>query len=84
VTVKVCPVMVSVPVRELVLVFAATEKLTVPLPEPLLPEVMVIQLSLLVAVQAQLLGEVTFTLPLPPLLGKGWLVGEIASPEVIA
>jgi hypothetical protein len=59
-----------VPVRGLVLpfgvVFAVTEKLTVPLPVPLLPEVIVIQPSLLVAVQGQApFGVVTLTLPVP-------------------
>src|SRR5436190_768054 len=63
--------MVSVPVRALVPVFAATEILTVPFPLPLAPAVIVIHAALLVAVQVQLLDEgVTVTLapaaPAPP------------------
>src|SRR4051812_18297407 len=38
---------------------------------------MVIQLTLLAAVQLQLLLVVTLTLPFPPLIGKDWLVGLI-------
>jgi hypothetical protein len=40
--------------------------LTAPLPVPLLPPVMVIQPTLLLAVQLQLLPVLTPTLPLPP------------------
>jgi hypothetical protein len=47
------------------------------LPLPLLPEVMLIQVALLVAVQLQPVGVVTFTLPLPPSDVNDWLVGEI-------
>ncbi len=65
VTVNVCPAMAIVPVRWLVVVLAATVKLTVPLPVALLAEVIVIQLALLVAVQGQLLEAVTLTLPVP-------------------
>jgi hypothetical protein len=68
--VNVCPAIVSVPVRELVL--ALTEYATVegPLPEPALPDVIVIKLELAVAVQLPLqpLGvPVTVRLPVPPL-----------------
>ncbi len=62
VTVKVCAPMVSVPVRAFWLVLAATEKLPAPLPAPLLPEVMVMKLALLVAVQVQPPCAVTATL----------------------
>ena len=51
VTVKVCPAIVIVPVREVVPVLAATLKLTVPLPLPFAPAVTVIQAALLAAVQ---------------------------------
>jgi hypothetical protein len=51
VIVKVCPAIVSEPVRGLVVVFAATEKLTVPGPEPLLPPVIVAHAALLLADQ---------------------------------
>jgi hypothetical protein len=47
------PATVNEPVRELVVVFAATAKPTVPLPVPLAPAVMVIQESFATAVQAQ-------------------------------
>ena len=75
VTVNVCPAMVIVPVRWLVPVLAATAKTTVPFPAPLLPEVMVIQLALLAAVQLELL--VTLTIPVPPVQSNDWLVGDI-------
>jgi hypothetical protein len=69
VTVNVCPPIVSVPVRELVVELAKTEYVTVkvPLPGPSsLPDLIVIKLELLVAVQLPLqrLGEpVTVTVP---------------------
>jgi hypothetical protein len=66
VTVTVWPATVSVPVRELVDVFAATLKLTVPLPLPLAPAVTVIHAALLVAVHAQPVVVVTLVLPVPP------------------
>jgi hypothetical protein len=50
--------------------FAATEYPTVPSPVPLLPEVIVIKESGVVAVQAQPAPAVTFTLPVPPLEPK--------------
>ena len=49
----------------------------VPLPLPLLPEVMVIQPALLEAVQEQPLGVVILTDPVPPVEVKDWLVGEM-------
>ena len=52
-TVNVWPPIVSVPVRGPLLVLAAALKLTVPLPLPLAPDVIVSQASLLVAVHAQ-------------------------------
>jgi hypothetical protein len=58
-------------------VLALTEKATVLLPVPLAHAVIVIQLSLLLAVQGQLLAVVTDTLPVPPKAAKeagdGWL-----------
>src|SRR5260370_566473 len=65
VTVNVCPAAVSVPERagpE----FGATEKLTVPLPAPLAPAVIVIQLTLLTAIQLHPAPDVTVTDPGPP------------------
>ena len=44
--------------------------MTEPFPLPLEPEVIVIQLALLVAVQAHPFGAVTATLPVPPLAEK--------------
>ena len=62
--------MVMLPLRALEDGFAATEKSTVPFPEPELPEVMVIQFTLLEAVQLQALDAATPTLPFPALLVK--------------
>ena len=55
---------------------AVTEKLTVPLPVPLEPEVIVTQLSLLTAPHVQLSCVVTLTLPLPPAEPILWLDDE--------
>jgi hypothetical protein len=66
VTVKVRPPIVSVPVLDVVPVYAATEYPTVPLPWPLAPLVTVIQAAPLAAVQAQPPAELTVTLPVPP------------------
>ena len=71
-TVKVWPATVMVPVRAAP-VFAAAVKLMVPFPEPLL--LVVIQLALLTAVQAQPVEVVTPNDPLPPLEPKLWLLG---------
>ena len=77
-TVKVWPAMVRVPVRELPGLLAATEKFTVSLKVPLLPEVMVIKAALLVAVQLQVLPKaVTVTLPAPAAELNVWVVGVI-------
>src|SRR4051812_22616893 len=65
VRVKVWPAMVNVPVRGLS-VLEETENPTVPLPLPPLPERIVIQFALLVAVHAQPALASTLTLPCPP------------------
>jgi hypothetical protein len=65
VTVNVVPPIVSVPVRGVVVVLAATLYVTEPLPLPVAPAVTVIQASLLVAVQPQPLAAVTVTVPVP-------------------
>src|SRR5581483_545498 len=83
VTVNVCPAIVIVPLRVLVLLFAATMKPTAPLPAPLAPEVMTIQSALLFAAQLQPPCVVTFTLPLPPLAPKFWLVGESVNVQLL-
>ena len=77
VMVKVWPVTVMVPVRWLVSVLAATVKLTVSLPVPLTPDVMMIQGALLVAIHVQPPCAVTVTLPVPPLLVTAWLAGAM-------
>ena len=74
---KVWPATVSVPVRGVVTVFAATLKPTVPFPVPLLPLVIVIQLALLVAVQVQLLDVVTAVVDEPPAAARVCEFGEI-------
>ncbi len=51
--------------------------MTVPLPEPLLPAVMVIQVALLVAVHEHPVVAETLTLPVPPPDPTEALVGEI-------
>jgi hypothetical protein len=55
-----------VPVRGVVVVFAATVNVTVPLPDPLAPPVTLIQLALLVAVQAHPAPAAIEIEPLPP------------------
>ena len=65
--------MVSVPLRALLLVLAATEYATVPLLLPDAPEVTVIQLALLMAVQAQPEVEETVIVPLWPVAAADWL-----------
>jgi hypothetical protein len=67
-----------VPVRGVVVVLAATLNVTMPLPEPLAPPVMVIQLALLEAVQAHPPEVVTVTEPVPPSDSTDRDVGEIA------
>lgn len=65
-TVKVCPAIVTVPVRAAP-VFAATVNATAPLPVPDAPPVIVSHATLAVAVQAQELAEaVTVIDPEPP------------------
>jgi hypothetical protein len=50
--------------------------LTVPVPLPVKPELMMIQEAVLVAVQAQPALVVRFMLPLPPLAANEALLGE--------
>ncbi len=69
VTVTVCPATFKLPALADP-VLAPTEKVTVPLPDPLAPEVIPIQLSLLLAVQAQPLPAVTAIFPFPPEASK--------------
>lgn len=51
-------------------VFAATEKVTVPLPVPMLPEVIVIQLALGLASHTHCDAVVTDMVPVPPAFEK--------------
>jgi hypothetical protein len=74
--VNVWPPIVTVADRWLVAVLAAALKATVPAPLPLAPDVTVSHAALLLAVQAQPLGAVTVTVPLPPLAAIDWLADE--------
>lgn len=78
VTVKVCPPIVSVPVREAAVVFCATVYDTVPFAVPVAPAVTVIHDALLVPVQAQPPGAATATLPVAPAAGTVAAVGDSA------
>ncbi len=69
--------MVTVPVRELVDVFAATLSETLPLPVPDAPEVTAIQDALLDAVHVQPVVPVTPTERAPPPDPADWLAGEM-------
>ena len=70
---KTCPPTTIVAVRCESLL-AATEKFTVPFPEPFDPDVIVTKLSLGTAVQLQLPAAFTLKLPVPPELVKFWVV----------
>jgi hypothetical protein len=70
VTVKVLPAIVSVPLRDDVVVAAATAKLTVPSPDPEPPPVTESHDALLAALHAHPEPAVTATLPLPPAAAK--------------
>ena len=67
------------PDREVPGALAATVKFTVPLPVPPLPPVIVIQLAVLSAVQAQMLAAVTATLAVPPVSAIAWLAGAMVN-----
>ena len=76
-TVKVCPATVPVSVRALVVVLAATVKVTDPDPVRPVPFWKVRKLLPLVALHAHPLCVVTMTLPLVPVSGAVLLVGVI-------
>ena len=84
VTVKVCPATVRVADRAEVEVFAAAVKLTVPLPEPLAPAVIVTHPALLAAVHEQPADAVTATLPEPPAATTVWDTGERLNAQLAA
>src|SRR4051812_5752488 len=70
--------MVNVPDRNADPVFALAENPTVPLPEPLAPDVTVSHgVLLLTAVHGHELAVVTATLPVPPPAATDWLVDPI-------
>ena len=75
VMVYIWPPTVIVPVLWEVLVLASTEKFTVPLPEPVFPDEMNIQLSLDIAVQLHPLDAVTLKLPVLAIAVTVWLEG---------
>ena len=58
-------------------VFAATAKVTTPLPRPVEPDVTVIHGASLATAQSQVLCDCTEMGPEPPAAGTLWLVGEI-------
>lgn len=82
VTVKVRPAMVTVPVRDEVVGFAATAIVTEPLPVPLAPPVTVNQAAWLDAVHAQVLPAVTETLVVSPAAADDRLDGVMAGLQV--
>jgi hypothetical protein len=76
--VKACAPTVTVPVRLVVAVFAATVRATVPLPLPLAPALIVIHEAPLAAVQPHPAAAVTVTVVLPAApSASAKLVGEI-------
>jgi hypothetical protein len=80
-TVNVCPAMESVPLRAAP-VLAAIVKLTVPLPLPLVPAVIVSHVALLVAVHAQPEGADTATgVPAPPAAPAVWVLDAIENAQ---
>src|SRR5262249_38119035 len=75
--VKVCAATATAP-RRSASVLAATTSSTVPLPDPLAPDAIPIQLALLDAFHEQPPGAVTPTGTLPPLLPMFWFAGEMS------
>ena len=78
---KVFPATDRVPLRAAAVELAETEYRTLPLPLPLLPEVIEIQVTLLRAVQEHPLGAVTAMVPVYPPEPKAWLPGEMAEEQ---
>src|SRR5207253_11324174 len=81
VTAKVCPAIVTVPVRA-ASEFALTINATLPLPEPGLPLVIETHGTADAAVHAHPAPAVTATLTGPPVSLTDWLVGEMANVHV--
>ncbi len=82
-TVKVCPAIVSVPLRA-ALLFAATLNRTAPFPVPDAPDVTVMKAAFEVAVQLHEGPAVTATVPVPPPAATDWLAGEIEKLQLAA
>ena len=84
---KVWPPIVNVPVRAVVVAFAATVYETDPFPLPLTPAPIVSQPSLLVELHAQPVAAVTVMLPEPPpaiaLAEAGAIVGAHGAPACV-
>ena len=74
--------MVTVPVRIPVDEFGSTDTLTIPLSEPEAPDVIEIQLALLLAVQSQKFESRMETLPVPPLTPKFMLEVDSENPQL--
>ena len=78
-TVKLCPPIVSEPLRGVAFGFAAALNATVPGPLPLAPLVTVSHdVLLLTPVHAQPVSAVTAVDPVPPAAATDWLAGLIA------
>ena len=73
-----------VPLRGVVVVFAATVNETVPLPDPLAVPVTVIHVTLLVALQAHPVPAVIENEPLPPDAGRDCDAGAMAYEQELA
>ncbi|OFW15523.1 MAG: hypothetical protein A3F70_09740 [Acidobacteria bacterium RIFCSPLOWO2_12_FULL_67_14] len=76
VTVYVRPAIVNAPRRLVVVVFGAVSYVIVPDPTPFVPDVIVIQLTALVARQPHQVCVVTATFPVPPAAGNDWLADD--------
>jgi hypothetical protein len=83
VALNVLPAIVIVPLRGVMPGFAVAFKVTLPLPEPLDPAVIVIHEALLVAPQVQPVGAVTATVVDSPAGAKSFEPGAIVSVQVM-
>lgn len=82
---NVWPPAVIVALRAVVVVFAATVNVTVPLPDPVVEPVRVTHAALVVALHAHPGADVIENEPLPPAAPTDWEAGEIAyEQEVVA
>src|SRR5262245_55397910 len=81
--VTVWPATVSVPLRGAPVAFTATVYVTVPMPDPLAPPVIVTQLTLLVAVHEHDVPVVTDRLPVVPVDGAEMLVVDSKAVQLL-